>query len=283
MSKAHTDTYEISRDEFLYPYVKLIVFHSHENADMERRYIFFPNVGASLTFYSDTDFYAESYNQFISREKKGCCGVVLQINRIDPVEIIDIGKQKRVTIIFKPLGINHFIPSSLKEIQKDQNPSAIKSVFVQGNQEVFACLTNPGLNEKKCDALRSFLRKNYHGFENAMLKEIVHLLLNNEKNDGLSVIGRQVGASTKTINRLFNEHIRLSAVEFKRVCQFRNSVALRLSDNSSSFHKVAFESNYYDLPYMMKAYRTFTRQSAKQFFDALHISANGLYLYQEYL
>jgi YesN/AraC family two-component response regulator len=241
--------------------------------------IIFPNTGAAITFYFDTVFLEVGSQKFISEEKKGNNGMVLHINRIDPIEIIEQGRQEMVTVVFKPLGLNHFISTSLEEISKDQNPTAInittKDKRYQGLQEV---LNSASSITQRIAAIEDFFVSIYKDADDVLLKEIIKHFDPDQK---LTSIASTAATTTKTMDRLFKKHIGLTPVEYRSILKFRNSLRSKLSGKNQSLEHVAFDGNYHDLPYMMKVYKKFTGQTAKTFFDKLSVSANGKYLYQE--
>jgi len=259
-------------------WVDYIFHYSTDDPSHERQLIIFPNVGSAVTFYFDVEFLELSPQKFLSEEKKGHNGIVLHINRIDPVEIIERGRQERVTIVFKTLGINHFISESLEEITGNQNPTNIQIGQADKRYDELVPALEWLSSSERASAIEDFFVSNYRDFEESLLERILPEFSSFQK---LPMIAKQAATSTKTIDRLFKKHIGLTPVEFKRILKFRSSLRSKLSDSNQSLESLAYETNYSDLPYMMKVYRKFTGQTAKAFFDRLSVSANGKYLYQE--
>ena len=263
---------------FLKQWIDYIFHYSNDDAAHERQLIIFPNVGSAITFYFDVEFSELGKQQFISREKTGHDGVVLHINRIDPVEIIEHGRQDRITIVFKTLGVNHFLSGALEEVSSNQNPTNIHISEADkryaGLLQVLHSISSP----QKINAIEDFFVSIYNKFENPLLETIIAEFNSFQK---LTTIATKAATSTKTIDRLFKKHVGLTPVEFKSILKFRSSLSSKLTDSHQSLENLAYETNYSDLPYMMKVYKKFTGQTAKTFFDRLSVSANGKYLYQE--
>lgn len=267
------------KKDFLKQWIEYIFRYSSDDPNFERQLVIFPNTGAALTFYFDGEFSEVSSQKFISKEKKGNNGTVLHINRSEPVEIIERGRQERVTVVFKPFGINHFLSTSLYEISRDQNPTAIKissrDKRYHDVQETLNFLSSVAI---RSEAIEDFFVSIYKDPGDPLLEEIIKHFDPDQK---LTTIAKKAATTTKTIDRLFKKHIGLTPVAFRSILKFRNSLRSKLSDKNQSLGHIAFDTNYSDLPYMMKVYRNFTGQTAKTFFDRLSISGNGKYLYQE--
>jgi len=260
-------------------WIDYIFKYSCDDPNFERQLIIFPNTGSAITFYFDTEFLEVSSQKFISEEKKGNNGMVLHINRIEPIEIIERGRQEMITVVFKVLGISHFISTSLDEIIRNQNPTAINiSSTDKRYQHLQQVLNSLSSITQRTSAIEDFFVSIYKDSADLLLEEIIKYFDPDQK---LTTIAASAATTTKTIDRLFKKHIGLTPVEFRRILKFRNSLRSKLSGKNQSLEHLAFDANYHDLPYMMKVYRKFTGQTAKTFFDRLSISANGKYLYQE--
>jgi AraC-like DNA-binding protein len=266
---------------FLKQWIDYIFHYSSGDPGFERQLIIFPNTGAAVTFYFNVEFRGLSSQKFVSKEKKGHNGVVLHINRVEPIEIIERGRQERITVVFKTLGINHFIAASLDEVCRNQNPTAINiSAGDKRYHDLLQRLNSLSSIGDRVSAIEDFFVSVYKNFEDPLLEKIIAHFNSFQK---LTTIATNAATTTKTIDRLFKKHIGLTPVEFRRILKFRISLRSKLSGKNSSLQNLAFETDYSDLPYMMKVYRKFTGQTAKTFFDRLSVSANGKYLYQEIL
>src|SRR6185503_3893654 len=180
-------------------WIDYIFKYSCDDPNFERQLIIFPNTGAAITFYFDTTFHAVSAQKFISEEKKGNNGIVLHINRIEPIEIIERGRQERVTCVFKPLGLNHFISTSLEEISRNENPTAITiSSSDKRYQDLQGLLNSLSSVTERMAAIEDFFVFNYTDFDDVLLKEIIKHFDPDQK---LTTIARTAATTTKTIDR----------------------------------------------------------------------------------
>jgi len=269
--------YSEPRSTFLKKY--LHYFHyCVDELESDRHIVLFPNVGSAITFYFDTEFSEINFQKFVSEEKKGCNGVILQTNRIDPVEIIERGKQHRITSVFNPLGVNHFIKSSLEDLVKDQNPSRINIGDTDNRYAEFVItLSNISSIESRVDAIEKFFLSIYQNLDDRFMETALPYFHSQMR---LTAIAEHSGMSIKTMDRFFKKHMGVTPVQFRNIVQFRNSLCVKFSDAHRSLNDLAFQAEYYDLPYMMKVYKKFTKQPMSEFFDRLQVSAGGKYLFQ---
>ena len=264
----------------LQPFIQYIYKFSVNDPGFNRKLVIFPNTGAAITFYKDLDFVEKDYQHFLSVEKKGETGVVLHLNRAEPITIQESGRQQRIGIVFKPLGVNQFLQYFPGELRETNNPSLIPVTYFDPSFALFS---------KKLDmdqplshisrSIEELLLKNYTGFTNAVLERCIHEITHPGESKKIGELAQQANAATKTINRLFHKYIGLSPVEFRKITQFRNALKTKLENKAASISSIALEHNYYDLPYMIKVFRKFTGINANEFFSHVTASGNGQYVY----
>src|SRR6266536_151309 len=101
-------------NERLKKYVKYISFYQSD--DTGREILVFPNSGAAIGLHKEHDFMLQEKNVYRAVTIPGHDTQLLHINRIDPVKVIDKGLRESITIVFDPLGVNHFIREDLAEL-----------------------------------------------------------------------------------------------------------------------------------------------------------------------
>src|SRR5258705_7909909 len=104
-------------NSLLHRYIQYIYKFSVDDARFNRKLVIFPNTGSAITFYKDVEFVSVGYQHFLSFEEKGDASMVLHLNRAEPITIQESGRQKRIGIVFKPLGVNQFLKYSLGELR----------------------------------------------------------------------------------------------------------------------------------------------------------------------
>jgi AraC-like DNA-binding protein len=237
-------------------------------------------VGSAIAVYKNVDFFPENDQQFLSREKQGSSGVILHLNRIDPITIKEEGRQKRIVIVLKPLGINQFMNEPPGELLKINNPSLVPVSSFFSELKEFS--TGPEMEQplhKSAEIIEELLSERFKHFTNPILENAINEMDKADKLSKIEDIAYSVGASTKTMKRLFHKYIGLSPVEFRKIAQFRNALRNKLANQEASFTSIAWENSYYDLPYMIKVFKELTGISIKEFFSRLSYSGDMQYVY----
>jgi AraC-like DNA-binding protein len=268
------------RSDLLKKYVRYIYQFSSDDPNFERQLVIFPNVGSAIAVYKNVDFFPENDQQFLSREKQGSSGVILHLNRIDPITIKEEGRQKRIVIVLKPLGINQFMNEPPGELLKINNPSLVPVSSFFSELKEFS--TGPEMEQplhKSAEIIEELLSERFKHFTNPILENAINEVDKADKLSKIEDIAYSVGASTKTMKRLFHKYIGLSPVEFRKIAQFRNALRNKLANQEASFTSIAWENSYYDLPYMIKVFKELTGISIKEFFSRLSYSGDMQYVY----
>src|SRR6185369_14480417 len=112
-------------NEILKKHISYIYKVSSAEKNFKRQLMIFPNVGSAIAIYRDVNFISNGEQEFSSFEERGNKNVILHLNRKDPITIKETGRHKRIVIVFKPLGINHFLNIPVGDLIKDNNPTLI--------------------------------------------------------------------------------------------------------------------------------------------------------------
>jgi AraC-like DNA-binding protein len=268
------------QNDLLKKYIRYIYQFSSDDPNFKRQLVIFPNTGSAIAVYKNIDFLSENDQQFLSLEKQGSSGVMLHLNRIDPVTIKEEGRQQRIVIVFKPLGINQFMSASPAELLRINNPSMVPVTPFFGELEEFS--KGPEMEQplhKSALMIEELLFKRFKQFTNPILENAINEIDKADKLSKIEEIAYSVGASTKTMNRLFRKYIGLSSIEFRKITQFRNALRNKLANQNASFTNIAWDNSYYDLPYMIKVFKELTGIRIKEFFSKLSYSEDMQYVY----
>ena len=270
----------LPQNELLKKHIRYIYRFSTDDPAFDRRLIIFPNVGSAISLYKDVVFIAENDQHFLSLEKQGNCGVVLHLNRIDPISIRDQGRQKRIGIVFYPLALNNFIRVHVGDLPKDNNPSFIPVAdhfgdLLQLCREMKFEESLQSIAERIEDSLlKLFIR-----FDEPILDKAIDEIDQADHLTKIDDISRRIGTSAKTLKRLFHKHIGLSPVEYRKIVQFRSALRAKLDNPDATYTSIAWENSYYDLPYMMKVFKDMTGASLKDFFNRVSYTDDRQYVY----
>jgi AraC-like DNA-binding protein len=180
------------------------------------------------------------------------------------------GKLDKVTIIFKPLGLNHFINNPIKEIVGQ--PS---SIFAEWDGDKYAGFLNAfyrtNVNRKRIVLLEEFLLSRYKTFAEAtVLKEVLNHLTDFENERSVEEIARVVNLNVRTLNRLFGKHLGISPITFRKIARFRHAMKNRIyGERLKTLTEIGYESNFYDQSYFIKMYQKLTGNNPSKFFRSI--------------
>lgn len=194
---------------------------------------------------------------------------ILQGKRQQPLLVDLEGVFKRITIIFKPLGLNQFIDVPLGSIM-GQNPA----VFSLWNSPAFSETLHGLFNSESISAqlpyLEKFLCNIYQPLDVTQLQQALDLLADFDNERSIEAIAALVGLSLRTFNRLFKLHLGVSPVTHQRIARFRHSLENKLfSEKFKRLTDIGYESNFYDQSYFIKLYNQLSGTNPKSLFNTL--------------
>lgn len=249
--------------ELLRKYVQFIYCYS--NPLPEKQFSAVPFIGAAITVFENSRF-SEDRHRLFCAEPHTHTTVMLHVMRPDPVEVLVKGPVNAFLIMFTPLGINHFIKQPLVEFLTLHNRSVIPfHDYAEGYTDLVTQLQLTACTQEKLQHIEQFLLRNYHAFQNELLYQAVAFLSDAESTDSIHRICRKIGASERTLNRLFQKYLCVSPIQFRNICRFRSSLGLKIK-KEISICELALESNYTDHAYLVRVYKKFTGFSPKEIF-----------------
>ncbi|MEQ1923916.1 MAG: helix-turn-helix domain-containing protein, partial [Pyrinomonadaceae bacterium] len=179
------------------------------------------------------------------------------------------GKLDKVTIVFKPLGLNHFVRRPFSAICPNDS-----QLFIEWNEaESYPTFLDDFYatddQAKRCDLLEDFLLSLHRPIENGVkLQNAISLLIDFEKALSIEEIACAIGLTTRTFNRLFRDNLGISPIGFRKIARFRHSLNFKLFDEQfKRLTDVAYNSNFYDQSYFISIYKKMTGSNPKMFFE----------------
>lgn len=257
-------------------YISYISFVKSEEG--RREFLIFPNPGAAIALHKKHRFIQDHKNVFHTIDTEENVQL-LHTNRINPVKVIDEGVRESITIVFRPLGVNHFFNESpdklLESGGREHSYIDISSFGFSGFAEsVFSQLSL----EKKLSRIEEFLLARFHEKEIPFVAEAVRLLTDFDRSLSIPEICKEIGTSPRNLSRLFHKYILLSPVEFRNISQFRYSLNKKMESANKALKEIGYESNYSDASYMIRMYKKYTGLNPSAFFDKVTIDSNYVFL-----
>jgi AraC-like DNA-binding protein len=196
-----------------------------EERPQDISYICFPHTNTSITFLENAKIIRSNHSSYfrpldIKTTELNTYSIDIVGKFIEPLFVQYQGNVKEINIVFKPLGVNHFLKGNLSNIAPHFSQEFI-------NQEWQAFM--PFLFEEKSEVLQISLLENFlltnmqvHDLT-SMYKAIEYLEdVNNELN--IAEIASLLKMNLKTFQRHFYKHLACTPSDYRRIVKFRQSL-----------------------------------------------------------
>jgi len=267
--------------ERLKPYIAYYYFIKTDSPDFKTAWYSFPHVYNAVSIYKQVGCEVQKEKVRIIESKAEAYVTMVQAKCQEPLLVQMQGRIQRVSIIFKSLGFNNFIRQPLSQVINEisQRLTAWENIdFYPGFLEHLFELVNS--NEQRITLLEDFLLSQYQPFFQMQLTQALELLSDFEKDYSVEAIADRLEISVRTFNRLFNLHLGISPIGYKRIARFRHSLNNKLfSRQFKRLTEIGYESNFYDQSYFIKMYNKLTGFNPSVFFDSVQkLADNNLIL-----
>lgn len=256
--------------------IEYYYFQKTNSNNFSTDYYAFPNTLQALSIHKNISCKIDCHQVKVTGVKQKNYLMILNGRYELPLHVQQKGKIDKVTIVFKPLGLNHFIKVPFNEIAK--NPTQIFTEWITTkNCRTFSNqFFNEQDNNKRILILENYLLSLYNPFtENLFLNDVLDMLSNFNPEISIEDIAKKNSLSSRTLDRVFKKHLGTSPVGFRKIARFRHSLKNKLFSNKfKTLTKIGYESNFYDQSYFNKVYKNLTGQNPKAFFNSIEKLAN---------
>jgi AraC-like DNA-binding protein len=261
--------------------IEYYYFQKTDSDNFSAEYYSFPNIFLALNIHKNVSCNINGHQVNVTGGHED--GYLMILNSVFdlPLHVYQKGKIDKVTVVFKPLGLNHFIEAPFNEIV--QKPTQIFKEWEEYNNEIFL---NQFFKEPDyCNrilVLEDYLLSLYKSFtEYLLLSDVVNALSDFKKELSVEDIAKQFSLSSRTLNRLFKKHLGISPTAFRKIARFRHSLKNKIFNSEfNTLTKIAYESNFYDQSYFIKIYKNLTGQNPKTFFKSIERLADDKLLFK---
>lgn len=260
----------------LQAHIKLYSWMSAEASDFEEHITYYPNFTSTINIYQNTQVTYDEIRRTHrpSTTKNFQVLFVGKFNRSR--EIHTYGPYQKLTIVFHPLGLNHFVKGPLGPLIQEHF-SFFNYYGEQLDQLLPELFSNPDLAVRS-QRLDDFFLSQYHEFTERRLKRAVALILETEDALKVQEIANQLQISRKTLLRLFRKHLAYSVEEYISVVKFRKTmINYQSKSGKRNLSQIALEGNYYDQSDFYKNYKLKCGQNPTQLFQELKTIDDGLF------
>ena len=227
----------------------------------------FPHINTAISFFNKATIQREGFHLSVNFNTKALPCIEILGKYTSPVFVDYKGDFEEIAIVFKPLGVNHFIEEDLYSVASNASQSYKNKDW---NELAVTLFSN---TENKIEALELFLLSKLKTSEvlQEMLK-INHLFDPQLFDYSIEEIAEQSNLNLKTFQRHFTKHFACSPSEYKRIIRFRNSLNSKLlSKEFKSLTSLSYENNYCDQSHFIKEFKKLTYLNPKDFFNKIEL------------
>ncbi len=249
---------------------------SANEPDFEEHITYYPNFTSTINIYKNTEVEYDEIRRthHPSATENYKILFVGKFNRSR--EIHTLGPYQKLTIVFHPLGLNHFIKGPLGPLIQEHF-SFFDHYGDKLSQLLHGLFSKPDLDARS-QILDDFFLSQYHEFKEGRLQRAVELILAAE--DALKVqdLADELQISRKTLLRLFRKHLSYSVEEYISVVKFRKTmINYQSKSGKRNLSQIALEGNYYDQSDFYKNFKLKCGQTPSQLFQELKTVDDGLF------
>jgi AraC-like DNA-binding protein len=250
--------------------------------DFETRYYAFPHINTVLNIHQHASFDIKGLYTKVYGDATNPYDACVQGIRELPLLAHLTGKLNKVTIIFKPLGINHFIDHPFGDRYTLPSDSFDSWDSEPQYHNFLGKFYTAESNDEKSEVLENFLLAMLRPLPAyAQLHTALQLLSNWDRNLSVDEICESIKLNARTFSRLFKKHLGVSPVTYRKVARFRHSLENKHFDSKlKRLTDIAYQSNYYDQAYFNKMYRSLTGSNPQRFFNKVDSLADDMLIFE---
>ena len=240
-------------------------FYIYEgNSNSSFSYVAFPHFNTGLSFIKGAVIERQNWNVQITENPNSEVHIEILGKYISPVWIEYKGKLSEISIVFKPLGLNHFFKENYNSIAPEFSQELTNEEWIQ-----FGCSLFTGDDDIK--NIETFLLSQFSdNQELSKIEESLTFLENSYEQIPITDIASKIGLNLKTYQRHFQNHMGCSPVEYRRICRFRSTLNSKLNSTQlKNLTEISYEEGFCDQSYLIKEFRKITNHNPKDFFKSV--------------
>ena len=254
--------------EFIKKYISYYYFHECEKPT-KVSFSYYPNYENALTVYKNSNLEKVSNSETrVLPGGKGYSYIYSQLFKGFAKADIQ-GPFNKIGIVFKPLGINHFINDSLSNLI-DEELNVHFNYFQNSFSPILDSVFAEKNIESKTQQLDAYFLEQFRDFQDKRLIAALELLFEPDEKLSVQLLSQQLNINRKTLLRLFKRHLNCSPKEYITLIQFRTATELyQNASQKPSLTRLAFDLDYYDQSDFIHRFVKITGTNPKKFFDTL--------------
>ena len=245
----------------LQKYVDSYYFHSCDDIRSDLNYTYYPHIKHAVTVYKDSIAQTNG-NLTIVKPLKSSFSVLYSTVIEGPHKVVIKGNFKKIGIVFKPYGLNHFINKSINDFHnqtisnfKEWNPQfqkVVEKIWETNDLRTRTVLLNSFLNSQKINRT------------DEVFSTLIDEIINMERVESIQNLSERFHLSRKTLYRMFNSELNYSPSKFLKILRFRKSLETYLETDKMNLTEVAV-AQFYDQSDFIKNVRQIATTTPRRF------------------
>ena len=258
-------------------YIEYYYFFKSTSPDCRIAYFAFPNTHQAFNIHRFAQSRIGPDSIFVHGDPSYPAQIIVQGRYHTPLLVQLEGVLDKVTIGFKPLGLNPFIESTFG----DAFPQHSQVFTGWQNDASFApflqAFFQAGANADRVEILETYLLSRFRPLqEESLLQNVLEQLSDFDEECRIDAIVKRTGMNTRTFNRLFYRNLGISPTGYRKVARFRHSLRNKLVNKQfDKLTSIGYESNYNDQSYFIRMYQKIAGSSPSRFFNAVEKLADN--------
>lgn len=251
-------------------YIDFYYFIKADITDFSSVHYSFPHTVNVVSIYKSANYQSTPSGISISADENSGPLAILQRKCQYPICVTLKGTIDRISIFFKPLGLNQFMSGTMSAAMKNYtNKFSDWNEPSNAQQYLSACfaLEDP---QQRIDMLERFLLTCLRPAPYPKIELALDLMADLESDYSIEALASKIEMPLRTFNRNFRDVIGVSPIEYKRIIRFRHSIADKLfGAQFKRLTDIGYNSNFYDQSYFGKMYKKLTGLNPGAFFKAV--------------
>ncbi len=246
-------------------------FYFYESNDEQNHHIHYslPHVYNAVSIYSGATIELHPKALFAHGNGLKTAVCVIQGKQQAPVKAEMTGCFQRITILFKPLGLNQFISRPI-----DQVMGKSSRCFTEWNAMNFENVIDDIFSGNNATTrlyiLEKFLGDIFCSKEFSQLKSALALMDDFNNVCSIAEIAKSVNLSLRTFNRLFHSQLGVAPVTHRRILRFRQSLESKVfGDKLQSLTTLSYQTGFYDQSEFIRLYKQMSGATPKALLASL--------------
>lgn len=230
-------------------------------------YLYYPHYVQVLNIYKDAEVSLTDSGRLVEASVNEIISCTYTCNLHSIRKVSFSGKNNQIGIVFKPLGINHFLHCNLEELVSGvaQRFDYFGSTFEDLAGEVYACEKL----ENRRDIFDEYFASHFRKTLDTNLVKNLQEVLRGKREFNVNHFAETLGVSRKTVYRQFRKHLCYTPQAFKSVLKFRNALHDHGVLLKSTLTQTAHEHNFYDQSDFIRRYKKLAGFTPRQLISRL--------------